>query len=249
MTNLFQSGQGYSVLNTARSALSTFIVSPTGLTIGNSPLVKRFMKGVFELRPSIPRYKYIWDVSIVLNFIGNFYPNEDLSLPVLSFKCVMLLALSSMQRVQTLKAINVTSIKFFTDSVLIPIKSMLKQFRVNKNSLSIILNVFPHEPAICPCATLRHYIARTKSLRKTTTQLFISFHKPYQAVSCDTLSRWIKRVMFESGIDTDLFKAHSTRAAASSAARDSQLPTNDILKIAGWANATTFRKFYDKTII
>ena len=48
LTSLFHAGQGYSVLNTARSALSTFLVSPSGLTIGNSSLIKRFMKGVFE---------------------------------------------------------------------------------------------------------------------------------------------------------------------------------------------------------
>ena len=55
-------------------------------------------------------------------------------------------------------------------------------------------------------------------------------------------------MLFESGIDTDLFKAHSTRAAAASAARDSDIPINDILKIAGWAHASTFRQFYDKTV-
>ena len=56
--------------------------------ISNSSLIKRFMEGVFELCPSLPRYKYIWDVSIVLDFL-RYYPNDDLSLPVLTLKCVM----------------------------------------------------------------------------------------------------------------------------------------------------------------
>ena len=77
----------------------------------------------------------------------------------------------------------------------------------------------------------------------------ISFIQPYLPVTCETLSRWIKRVLFESGIDTDLFKAHSTRAAASSAAKNSHIPINDIMKIAGWSNANTFRQFYDKTVL
>ena len=92
LPSLFHAGQGYSDL----------FVSPSGLPIGNSSLIKRFMKGIFELRPSLPRYKYIRDVSIVFDF-SSYYPNDDLSLPVLTLKCVMLLALASMQWVQTLK--------------------------------------------------------------------------------------------------------------------------------------------------
>ena len=247
LTSLFHAGQGYSVLNTARSALSTFLVSPSGLTIGNSSLIKRFMKGVFELRPSLPSYKYIWDVSIVLDFL-RYYPNDDLSLPVLTLKCVMLLALASMQRVQTLKMLQVSSIKIFSDSVVIPVDALLKHSRANRNSFSVVLRAFPYDPVLCPCLTLKHYLARTKILRGSTDQLFISFHRPFHPVTCSTLSRWIKRVMYEAGIDTDIFTAHSTRAASSSAARESDLPLDDILKTAGWTNALTFKKFYDKTV-
>ena len=64
------------------------------------------------------------------------------------------------------------SIKFFPNSILIPITVIFNQFRANKNSFSIVLYALPHEPAICPCATLKHYIARTLSLRDSTTQLF-----------------------------------------------------------------------------
>ena len=71
------------------------------------------MKGVFELRPPVPRYTYIWDVSSVLDFLHNYYPNSELSLSTLTLKCVVLLSLSSMQRVQTLKAIDVNDIKVF----------------------------------------------------------------------------------------------------------------------------------------
>ena len=63
-------------------------------------------------------------------------------------------------------------LRFFDESVFIPIKGMLKQFRVNKNSLSILIYAFPHDSAICPCATLKHYVDRTKNLRRTNTQLY-----------------------------------------------------------------------------
>ena len=35
--------------------------------------------------------------------------------------------------------------------------------------------------------------------------------------------------MYEAGFDTDIFTAHSTRAASSSAASESDLPLDDIL--------------------
>lgn len=249
MTELYAGGKSYSSLNTARSALSVVMVNKSGLTIGNSPLVKRFMKGVFELKPPTSRYGFIWDVSVVLDFLQNYYPNRDLSLCVLTYKCVMLLALSSLQRVQTLLAIDITNIEFFDNMLIIPIKKKLKQFRVGKDSFSICLEKFSEQPAICPYLVLREYLQRTRLLRSNTTQLFISHYKPYFAITASTISRWIKIVLYEAGIDTNYFKAHSTRAAGASAARASDMPIEEIMKRAGWCNANTFKRFYDKVII
>ena len=54
---------GYSSINAARSALSTFVLSRyDNCPIGNSALVKRFMRGIFVLDPPRPRYTRIWDV-------------------------------------------------------------------------------------------------------------------------------------------------------------------------------------------
>ena len=56
LTELFNKGESYSALNTARSALSAFITDSLGFTIGNSNVIRRFLKGVFQLRPLTPRY-------------------------------------------------------------------------------------------------------------------------------------------------------------------------------------------------
>lgn len=65
LTSLFERSLSYSSLNTARSALST-IITVDGMSIGNHPLVVRFLKGVFNLRPPVPRYKGVWDVLYLL---------------------------------------------------------------------------------------------------------------------------------------------------------------------------------------
>ena len=58
LTDTFKSGSGYSAINTARSAMSSTVVLPNGATFGEHPLVRplvrRFLKGVFELKPSLP---------------------------------------------------------------------------------------------------------------------------------------------------------------------------------------------------
>ncbi|GFO27384.1 reverse transcriptase/ribonuclease h/methyltransferase [Plakobranchus ocellatus] len=59
--------------------------------------------------------------------------------------------------------------------------------------------------------------------------------------------RWIKLTLTKSGIDTSIFKAHSTRAAAATAAaRTSDVSL--VLRSAGWTKETTFAKFYNKPI-
>ena len=52
LTELFEANCGFSALNTARSALSTFI------------------KGVFQSRPTFSKYTEIWDVNVVLSYFN-----------------------------------------------------------------------------------------------------------------------------------------------------------------------------------
>ena len=50
----------------------------------------------------------------------------------------------------------------------------------------------------------------------------------------------------KAGVDVSEFKAHSFRAASTSAAANKGVPINFILQTAGWANASTFAKFYER---
>ena len=139
-------------------------------------------------------------------------------------------------------------IYFTRDAVVIPIFKLLKRFKPRNYKLIVRLNFYTNCPEICPCLALKHYLERTKKVRGSCSRLFISFQKPYKPVGVSTLSRWIKRVLLESGIDTTYFKAHSTRAAAATHARDSFMPIDDIIKIAGWSNARNFQLFYNKVV-
>ena len=107
---LYNEGIGYSALNMARSALSTVFTLQNNQTFGTHPLVTRFMKGVFETRPSLPRYPETWDVNVVLDYIAGLGQPEGQDLKMLSYKIVMLLALLTGQCCQTLHALDITNI-------------------------------------------------------------------------------------------------------------------------------------------
>ena len=61
-------------------------------TFGSHRLVCRFMEGVFETKPSLPRYTETWDVNIMINYLASLGPPKELTLKVLTYKVVMLLA-------------------------------------------------------------------------------------------------------------------------------------------------------------
>ena len=59
---------------------------------------------------------------------------------------------------------------------------------------------------------------------------------------------WIKQTMKAAEIDTTVFKPHSTRGAATSAAKAANVPIQEIMNTAGWRSDSTFAKFYDRPI-
>ena len=54
--------------------------------------------------------------------------------------------------------------------------------------------------------------------------------------------------MDKAGINTEIYGAHSTRAASTSAARTKNIDTDRILAATGWSNENTFSKFYNKMV-
>ena len=99
-------GRSYSSMNTIRSAISS-IALIDGMPAGTHPLVRRFMRAVFQSRPSFPRYQTTWDPDLVLNYIKSLGPNEDLSVILLTKKLTMLMLLVSGQRGQVLHLLDV----------------------------------------------------------------------------------------------------------------------------------------------
>lgn len=243
LTDIFNSGCQYQTVNCHKAAISLLAGSL------EDDLIKRFCKGVFRLRPPLPRFNITWDANIVLDYLSSLYPNEELTLEKLSKKCVMLLALVTGHRMQTLSKIKTDNIFYLQKQIIVKISDLIKTSKPGSNQPTLHLPYFENRMPICPANTLKCYINKTKDLRKTN-DLFISFRNPHMPVGSQTLSRWVKSTMQDSGIDVSIFSAHSTRHAATSIAHRDGVSIDVIRSTAGWSgNSTVFAQFYNRPII
>ena len=245
---LFQDGLSYSSINTARSAISAFLGVAKADSLGSDMLVTRFMKGVSRSRPTVARYKNVWDVRLVLDMFRKQPLPEFLSLYDLSMRTVTLLALVSAQRSQSIHLLDMDNMPREEDKFSFTLCGNFKQSRIGHETLEIILPAYQADIRLCIVRTLGIYLDRTAPLRKSS-KLFISTIQPFQPVSKDTISRWIRLALQMAGIDVGVYKAHSTRAAATSAAQRKGVNVKDILKVAGWAREATFARFYSKPLL
>ena len=251
LSELFHAKQlSYSAINIARSALSTFLtLEGSQHTVGTHPLIVRFMKGIFQLAPPKARYQEIWDVQVVFNHLRKLSPAKTLSLRDLTLKVSMLLALISAQRAQSLHLLNLDNMRVKDSAITFTFSDHLKQNTPGRSPYTLRLPAYPPDRRLCIVTYLKQYIQRTSAVRGSERYLLISYRKPCGRVSSQTISRWIKTCMKEAGIDISVYKAHSTRAAATSAANKMDVPLPHIIAQAGWANEKTFRKFYRKPVV
>ncbi|KAJ0183938.1 hypothetical protein K1T71_000361 [Dendrolimus kikuchii] len=241
LTKKFHEGLSYGSLNSLRSALSLII----GSHLGNNERIKRLFKGFFKLRPSAPKYNNTWDVSNLLNHIAEKYIDNS-NLEMISKKTATLLILATGQR--SISCININNIDIKEDCITIKIDKLIKTSAPNKCQPFLTLPFFKGKTEICPARALSDYLRATSTIRNTS-MLFISYRKPYKGVSTNTISRWIKKCMEESGIDVLTFTTHSTRHATTSVAFKKGVNIDEIRRTAGWTGESTRWKFQSLSIL
>lgn len=233
----------YSSLNIYRSALN--LIAPPNAADAN--LIKRFLKGIYNIRPPQPKYNSTWDPQIVLNHLKKMHPLESLNLENLTLKLVMLLALTTGHRPQTLSKIHLDNITFSSTDISIKITDKVKTSGLHKCQPLLQFRVFKDNPDLCVASLISYYINETKHLRTPEEKYLILTHKkPHHKATSQTISRWLKKVLHLSGVNTDIFSGYSTRHASTSAAYRSGTNIDTIRNAAGWTNTSNvFNKFYN----
>lgn len=247
LSKQFNNGCAYGTLNSHRSALSILI----GDQIGSDECVKRLLKGAYKLRPTRPKYSSTWDPQMVLSFVSTWVPNKELTLEKITKKLVILLALCTGHRMQTLSLIKLENISSSQNGIKINITDIIKTSAPGRDPTILFLPFFRENGSICPATVLSDYISITKNIRSEHTGLLLlTYRRPHKVATTQTISRWIKQVLSESGVDISVFSSHSTRHASTSAASLAGVNIETIRKTAGWTSSSnSFARFYNRTVI
>lgn len=236
----------YGTFNSCRSALSLILPGD----IGKDLAVRRFLRGVARARPTRPRYGYVWDPKIVLDYLEKKYPNEALSRKDLGMKLITLLALVTGQRIQTLSLIRVDQVLISPSGIQITIPDRIKTSGPRSQQPCLCIPFFTKKPELCAASVLLSYIEKTSADRDDSLEyLFLSEKKPYKNINKQTLSKWVKMVLKNAGVDTKIFTPHSTRHSSTSKAWSCGISIDTIRRTAGWSETSrTFAQFYNRPL-
>ena len=249
LAHLYSEGYQYRSLGAYRSAIASMHTPVDGASIGQHPLVSRLLKGVFHSRPPLPRYCGTWDVSRVLSYLnGHKLEDSSLSLKDLTWRTVMLLALTRPSRSADLAKLSLTGFRNTPEGAVFLPAALAKQCNPGRAIKEFFFPRFAENIRLCPVHSLTLYLEKTRELRGTADQLFIAIIKPHLPVTSCTIARWLKKVISNAGIDTSVFKAHSVRSASTSAAANQGVTTEDILRAADWSSDSSFQRFYYKPV-
>ena len=246
LVHLHSKGFTHDQICSARSAVA--VISDVE-NIGKHPDIKRLMKGLFESNPTYPKYTCVWDVQILFNYLRKLPHQSVLPVKILCKKLAILLSLlAGGQRSQTIHKINILDIKINPEKCVIPIYDPVKQTRRGKHMKPMEFKVYPEEEKLCVIHNLTEYLQKTRSVRRYSA-LFLSYQRPYHAITKDTVTRWVNDMMIRAGIDMTRYVTHSCRAAASSFAKKRLVPVKKIMNACGWSSEGTFANHYHKDII
>ena len=98
---MYQLGASYSAINTAKAAPLTNVTVNGHNDCNNDVAVVRFFKGLFNYE-HLRRNTSHLECQHVFHYLDQFHPLEEISLQELSLKYLLLAALSSGSRAQTL---------------------------------------------------------------------------------------------------------------------------------------------------
>ena len=172
--------------------------------------------------------------------------NSVLSLKDLTLKVAMLMALTSACRGSELHQLDPTKLQRLQGKIRFTIDGLTKTRKTGQPPKQVQFTSYSKESKLDVVAALELYLDKTKRFRTNKNsqhQLFLTFIKPHKAVARCTIARWLKMLMTRAGIDVSKYKAHSTRAAASSKAKVLGMSAEQIIDRADWSNVNTFYKF------
>ena len=117
------------------------------------PVVSRFMKGIFRMKPPTPRLSSTWNVKGLLEFLATLDPPSDLTLKMLSLKLAALLALTSSARAHELVKLDLAFASIKSYSWEFTLAKHTKVSRPGYPTRKIYLPAYPDNPKMGRCSS------------------------------------------------------------------------------------------------
>ena len=202
--------------------------------LSDHPLVSRFVKGIFNKHPPLPKYVKTWDINMVLELFDHMGDNSKLSFKDLTRKLVVLLLILGARRRQPIVAIHVNCVLIEHDKCVLLPTVPLKHTRPGKTLDCIEYDALPENRTLCIVDCTKGYVLqRSAKVDETVTSFIITNGKPHRSASDDTKSRWTREFLTLAGVDTNVFTPHSCRSASTNKAKAVAISRSDIMKKAG----------------
>ena len=250
LAELYDLDYKYSSINCHRSAISAYHDPIENVPVGQHPRVSSLMTGIFNQRPPQPRYSFVWDVEQVFSYLNNLPDNDQLSDRLLTLKLTMLLALASAGRCSEIRNLDIRYMTRSATSYTFQFTKVTKSWKKGKPPPSLEFFELESNRKLCVVSAIDTYLKRSLQWRAGSKyQLLLSTIHPHKEVAKSTISGWVKAVLDNSGVDINIFKAHSSRSAATSKAKCEGCSLKDILKRGQWSGKTTWQKHYHKSVV
>ena len=136
-----------------------------GFAVGSHPLVIRFLKGVYNLRTPVSRYCEVWDVNKVLDYLKTLSPLNELNLKQLTLKLVMLIALTTASRSQSLHLLTTENMVKEPSKYILYYSGPLKQSRPGYKMPVAELCSYSLDKRLCVYSAVTEYLKRTQTIR------------------------------------------------------------------------------------
>jgi integrase len=225
-----------STIRSAHAALLHFFTLYGRHEFSTSPLINLLVRGAQNLAPVKEKVPFIWDPEIPLNMLAaRPYPDN---LREAGREAALLLLLATGIRVSDASRLSRKMVK--TGAVW-----AIPYLEKRKTGPSPPQTVLPYPTArLCPVRALQRFLSLANPFRKPNERfLFISMLG--KRASVDTLRNWVRELLKEAGIQAP---AGSCRSAATSAAISRNVDIDLVMKAAGWAKESTFRRYYQRAI-
>ncbi len=237
LQNLVDKRRAASTIRQVHASLLYFFSLYQRDDIIQAPVITLHVKGAQRLAPKNEKSPFIWDPEVPLQYLENRpFPA---TFRQAGQEALLLLLLATGIRVSDANRLSkkmtktgaVWAIPFLEDRKTGPSPpQLIKAYAVAR---------------LCPARALQRYLALA-SHRRAAGERFLFISSKGTRASVDTLRHWVVELLDAAGIKAT---AGSCRSAATSSAVIRNVDIDAVMKAAGWAKESTFRRYYQRALL